>query len=63
MVSLVRVEVLSTTDPNTLSITLDTFESWDVRAADVKVTCVPKEAEMVKRHFDWLRLVGTSFLL
>jgi hypothetical protein len=47
--------VFTIQDDDTLSVMLtDTFESWSVRAADVKVTCVPKESEIVRRHYDWL---------
>ncbi len=40
-----------------LSVTplgIDGFESWNVRASDVKVVCVPKEADYVKQYFEWL---------
>jgi hypothetical protein len=42
-------------DASTLSVTfMETWETWNVRAADVKVTCVPKDSEGVKQHFPWL---------
>ena len=47
--------VFTIQDDDTLSVMLtDTFESWSVRAADVKVTCVPKESEFMKEHYGWL---------
>jgi hypothetical protein len=40
---------------NFLNVMLpDTFESWNVRAADVKVTCVPKEDEFIRQYFEGL---------
>jgi hypothetical protein len=40
----------------TLSVTFwDTGESWNVRASDVTVTCVPIRAEAIKQHYSWLR--------
>ncbi len=42
-------------DERVLSVMLvDTLESWNVLAADVKVTCVPKDTESVKQYFAWL---------
>jgi hypothetical protein len=42
-------------DKTTLSLFLpETFESWCVRASDVKVTCIPKEAQFVAQRFGWL---------
>jgi len=39
-----------------LSVTLlDTYELWDVLASDVKVMCVPKDDETVKRYFPGLQ--------
>lgn len=31
-----------------------TFESWNVVASDVKVTCVPRDSEAVKQYFPWI---------
>jgi hypothetical protein len=43
-------------NPNTvLSVTPDgTYESWNVLASEVKVVCVPREADYVKQYFAWL---------
>jgi len=35
-------------------IPLDKFEPWQVRESDVKVACVPKEADYVKQYYGWL---------
>ncbi len=38
-----------------LSVTLlGTYETWNVRTPDIKVTCVPKDTESVKQYFAWL---------
>jgi hypothetical protein len=46
----------SAKNENTLTVTPlgTTFEFWNVLASDVRVTCVPKETESVKRYFPWL---------
>lgn len=50
-------QMLGTTEKsaNLLLITfLDRFESWYVRRAEVKVTCVPKDVDYVRENFSWL---------
>jgi hypothetical protein len=44
-----------TKNERVLSVMLpDTFESWSVRASDVKVTCIPKEDEFIRQYFEGL---------
>jgi hypothetical protein len=45
----------SAKNENTLSVMLPgTYESWNVLASDVKVVCVPRESEDVKKYFPGL---------
>jgi hypothetical protein len=38
-----------------LSVTpLGSYESWNVLASDVKVTCIPRDSDSVKQYFAWL---------